>query len=299
MGVINTGLTPSFLLPGATKAFGTAYSQKPTTYDRLFEMKASDSAFEEMALMSGMQQAKAKTEGAAIEYDSMKQLYVNRATHVTYALGYIVTQEAIDDVKAEEIAVMRAKQLKRAHVWKKELVANSVLNDAFSSSRTYGDGKKLISNDHPTMDGVQSNVIAVDSDLSEAALESLLVQIYSAVDVDGGVINLSPSKLIIPPALEPTAFRILESMLRSGTADNDANYLKGRIPEVVVDNFLTDADAWFVKTDVADGLIMYNRKPLTFEQDMDFDTSNVRFKASERYSVTVGDWRTVYGSQGA
>ena len=287
------------MLPGATKAFGDAYKDKPTTFDRIFEMRGSDRAFEEMTLMSGMQQAQAKTEGAPISYDSMKELYTQRASHVTYALGYIVTQEAIDDLKSEAVAAMRARQLKRAHIWKKEIVANAVLNNAFSSSYTFADGKKLIASDHPTMDGTQSNKIAVDADLSEAALESLLVQIYSATDVDGGVLNLSPAKLIIPPALEPTAYRLLESMLRSGTADNDANWLKGRIPEIVVDNFLTDADAWFLKTDVADGLIMFNRKPLTFEQDMDFDTANVRFKASERYSVTVGDWRTVYGSQGA
>lgn len=298
-GIIHTGLTPSFLLPGATKAFGDAYKEKVTTFDKIFEVRSSDRQYEELALLAGMRQAKAKAEGDAIEYDTMQQLFVQRALHVTYALGYIVTQEAIDDLKGEEVAAMRAKQLKKSHVWKKEVVANDVLNNGFSGGPTYADGVSLLNSSHPTLAGNQSNILAVAADLSEASLETLLIQIYSATDVTGAVINLAPTKLIIPPALQPTAARLIESKLRPSTADNDMNWLSGRIPEVVVSNFLTDSDAWFIKTDCEDGLIMFNRKPLMFEQDLDFDTSNHRFKASERYSVTACDFRGIYGSPGA
>ena len=298
-GVISSGLTPSFLLPGATKAFGDAYKEKVTTADKIFEVRSSDRQYEELALLAGMRAAKVKNEGDAIEYDTMQQLYVQRARHITYALGYIVTQEAIDDLKGEEVAMMRAKQLKRSMIWKKEVVANDVLNNGFSGGPTYADGVSLLSSSHPTLAGNQSNILAVAADLSEASLETLLIQIYSAKDVTGHVINLSPTKLIIPPALQPTAARLLESKLRPSTADNDMNWLSGRVPEVVVSNYLTDSDAWFVKTDAEDGLVLFQRKGLTFDQDLDFDTANHRFKASERYSVTACDFRTIYGSPGA
>ncbi len=301
MAIISTGLNPSFLLPGATKAFGDAYASLPTTVDRIFESRMSDRAYEELALMSGMQQAKAKDEGSSIQYDTMKQLYVQRALHVTYALGYIVTQEAIDDLKAEDVAAMRSRMLKRAFVWKKEQLGNDILNNAFSGGPTYADGSALCVSTHSTLAGNQSNILSVAAALSEASLETQLINIRTAKAVDGALINLRPTALIIPPALEPTAHRVLESDKRSGTADNDANWVGDtkRIPEVIVSNYLTSTTAWFVKTDADDGLIMYARKPLVFEQDLDFDTANHRFKASERYSFTVGDFRTLFGTAGA
>ncbi len=295
-GVINTGLYPSFLLPNATKAFGDAMKDKPTFYDKMLDVRNSDRAYEEMTLVSGLGMAQQKNEGEAIAYDSMNQLFTQRALHITYGLGYVITEEAIDDLKAEEVSAHRARQLKRAHMRKMETVAANLLNDV---AATYADGVALISASHPSKVGLQSNALAVAADLSEASLEQILIDIFNAVDVDGGKIALLPTKLIVPPALEPTAFRLMESSLRPSTADNDANWLRGRIPQLVVNPYLTDADAWRVKTDADDGLVMFMRKALRLEQDKDFDTSNARFKATSRYSVTVGDFRTVFGSPGA
>lgn len=299
MSVISTGLTPSFLIPGATEAFGVEYQANPTTYDKIFELRTSDRAYEELAMISGFQRAKVKDEGAPIEYDTMKQVYTQRAQHVTYALGYVVTQEAIEDLKGEAVAAARAKMLARSMVWMKETVANDVLNNGFSGGPSYGDGSALLVSNHATMDGTQSNILGVAADLTDASLETMLTQIMAAKNIDGAQVTLNPTKIIVPTVLIPTVARITESLLRSGTADNDLNWLKGRIPEVVGSNFLTDQDAWFVETDAQDGLILFQRRPLSFATDGDFDTANARFKADERYSVTCGDFRGIYGSPGA
>lgn len=299
MSVISTGLTPAFLLPGATKAFGDAYADKPTYVDKMFEVRASDRSYEEHTLMAGMGMAQAKPEGSSIAYDSMRQMYTQRFLHVTYALGYIITEEAMEDLKSVEISVMRARQLKRALMTKQETVGANVFNNGFSGGPTLADGKTLLASDHPTLDGTQSNILAVAADLSEASLEQLLINIKKAKDVSGIRIDLRATDLIIPVDEEPNASRILESVLRSSTSDNDKNWVKGRIDRVIANPYLSDTDAWFLKTDCPDGLIMYNRRPMRLEQDGDFDTSNSRFKASNRYSVGAVDFRGVYGSPGA
>lgn len=298
MSVISTGLTPKLLLPGAVKVFGDAYKDVPTFYDKIFDVRASDRSYEEHTLVHGMGVAQAKPEGTAIAYDTMKQLYTQRFTHVTYALGYVITEEAMEDVKAVEVSVMRAKQLKKALMVKREMVAADLLNNAFDSNFAFADGKEVCATDHPCLNGNQSNELSTAADLSEASLEQLLINIKKATDVKGIRISLKPSTLVLPVELEPTAFRLLQADLRPGTADNDPNWLKGSL-KVISSPYLSDADAWFVKTDAEDGMVMYNRRDMRLEQDGDFDTSNMRFKGSNRYSLGIVDWRGVFGSPGA
>lgn len=300
MAIITTGLNPAFLLEGATKAFGDAYDQNELLYPKMFEVRKSDRAYEEDALLRDLGLATKKAEGTAITYDDARQQWVKRYAHDTYATGFIVTMEAMEDNKAPEVVAQRARGLKLAQVRRRETVAANVLNNGFDSNYAQGDAKELLATDHPSDIGNQSNELATAADISEASLEQLMIDIRKAKDTRGNRIHLRPKMLIVPPDLEPEAFRILESSLRSGTADNDANFLRGRMPGgVVVNPYLTDTDAFFVKTDANDGLIHYERRPMSIELENDFDTSNVRFKSVSRYSFGASDWRGVYGSPGA
>jgi phage major head subunit gpT-like protein len=243
-----------------------------------------------------------KSEGASISYDTDAQGYTQRLINVTYGLGAKVTQEAIEDNQYENVATKKAAKLARSMRQTKENVFANVLNRGFTAAFAGGDGKELLATDHPTLSGNQSNELAVAADLSEASLEDLLTQIRQARDSRGLRIQLKGMKLIVPPELEFAATRIMSSVNQSGTANNDVNAIRelGVLPGgIVVWDYLTDPDAWFVKTDAMEGLILQQRRALALDQDNDFDTSNACMKATERYTGGWADWRGLYGSPGA
>lgn len=299
---ITTGSHPKALWPGVKAYFGKTYDEKPLVCEMVFDPVSSDKAYEEYVEETGFGLAPVKAEGAAVSYDTDAQGYVKRMVNVTYGLGAKVTQEAIDDNQYEAVAKKKAKKLARSMRQTKENVFANILNRGFNSSYTGGDGKELFATDHPTLDGTQSNELAVAADLSEASIEDMLTLIRGAKDSRGLRIQLKGMKLIVPPALEFTATRILSSTNQSGTANNDINAMKelGMLPGgVVVWDYLTDDDAWFVKTDADEGLLRQQRKALAMTQDNDFDTDNACMKATERYAGGWADWRGAFGSPGA
>lgn len=302
MAVITTGSHPQALWPGVKKFFGKTYDEKPLVCDMVFDEYSSDKAEEKYVEETGFGLAPAKPEGSGVSYDSDAQGYTTTLINTTYGLGAKVTKEAISDNQYESVAKKKAGKLARSMRQTKENVFANVLNRGFTAAYAGGDGKELLATDHPTLDGTQSNELAVAADLSEASLEDLLTQIRGAKDSRGLRIQLKGQKLIVPPELEFTATRILSSTNQSGTANNDINAMKelGLLPGgVVVWDYLTDADAWFVKTDADEGLIRQQRWALTMTQDNDFDTDNACMKAVERYASGWADWRGVYGSPGA
>lgn len=299
---INTGSHPKQLWPGVKKFFGKTYDEKPLVADMVFDAYTSDKAYEEYVEETGFGLAPVKAEGSSISFDTDKQGYVSRLDNVTYALGAKVTLEAIRDNQYEAVARRKSAKLARSMRQTKENVFANVLNRAFSSSYTGGDGKELLATDHPTIDGTQSNELAVAADLSEAALEDLLTLIRGFKDSRGLRIQAKGMKLILPPELEFEGTRILSSANQSGTANNDINAMKelGMLPGgVVVWDYLTDPDAFFIKTDVETGLIRQQSWALEFDQDNDFDTKNACMAAMERYAAGWGDWRGIAGSPGA
>lgn len=299
---ITTGSHPKSLWPGVKKFFGKVYDEKPMVCTMVFDEYTSNKAYEEYVEETGFGLAPIKPEGNGVSYDTDAQGYVTRLTNTTYGLGAKITQEAIEDNQYESVAQRKASKLARSMRQTKENVFANILNRAFSSSYTGGDGKELLATDHPTLNGSQSNELAVAADLSEASLEDLLTQIRQAKDSRGLRIQLKGQMLIVPPELEFEATRILSSVNQSGTANNDINAMKelGMLPGgVVVWDYLTDADAFFIKTDAETGLIRQQRRALSLDQDNDFDTSNALMKATERYAGGWGDWRGIFGSPGA
>lgn len=299
---ITTGSFPKALLPGVKAWFGDSYKELPTFYNRMFNVIDSDSAYEEFVETSGLGLAPVKPEGSAIQYDSHNQGPTTRLTNVTYGLGFIITEEAREDNKYMKLAKSRSRMLGRAMRQTKEIVHANIFNRAFSSSYVGGDGKELIATDHPTLNGTQSNELTTAADLSEASIEDLVTQMASATDSRGHRIGLMPKTLVVGPALRFEAERLTQSSGRVGTADNDINTINGLFPGgVIVNPFLTDPDAWFVITDIPgeEGLISLQRRALKVEDDNDFDTSNAKFKATERYVPGWVDWRSVWGSEGA
>jgi hypothetical protein len=255
-----------------------------------------------MVEVTGFGVAPVKSEGAATVYDTETQGTVTRATHVAYSLGYIVTKEEMDDNLYLEVSGTRAKANAFSMYTTKETVAANVYNRAFNSSYTFGDGKEILATDHPTLSGNQSNELSTAADLSEASLEDLLIQIMNAKNSRGLRISLSPRTLHVAPGNYFNAKRILDSSLQNDTANNAINVIKnsGAIPGgLKVNNYFTDADAWFVRTDAPSGMTMFDRKPIEFSQDNDFDTDNAKAKSYMRFSLTVGDFRALYGSPGA
>jgi hypothetical protein len=302
MAVITSGNHPKALWPGVHAWWGLTYSKQPTEYTEIFDMKTSDKAYEEDVEASGFGLAPAKAEGSAVSYDSHTQGATTRYTHVAYALGFIVTKEEMDDNQYQKLAMSRTESLAFSMRTTKETVGANVLNRAFNSSYTGGDGKELLSTSHPTLDGTQSNKLGTDADFSEAALEDLLVIIGNAKNTRGFPIALVPRKLLIPTAVQFDAQRVLKSTLRSSSADNDINAVRsmGILPDGwVLNHYFTDTDAWFIKTDVPNGMTGYQRKAIEFTKDNDFDTENAKAKAYERYSFKWSDWRAMFGSQGA
>ena len=302
MTVITTGSHPKHLWPGINAQFGTTYAEKPMVCDRVFDKQKSNKAWEEYVENTGFGLAPVKPEADAISYDTDQQGYVSRITNVTYALGAMVSQEAIDDNLYEDVAKKKSRMLARSMRQTKETVAANILNRAFDATAVGGDGAPLISDSHPTLGGNASNVIGVAADLSEASLEDLLTKIRRAQDARGLRIQLRAEMLIIPPEMEFEATRILKSTLQSNGESNNINAIRemGMLPQgFVVWDYLTDPDAFFIKTDADVALIRQQRKAVGLAQDNDFDTSNARMKASERYAFGWADWRGLYGSPGA
>lgn len=299
---ITTGTHPKLLWPGLQSIWGNMYKDKPEEHTSVFDVMTSDKAYEETQELAGFGLAPVKSEGGSISYDTTVNGYVTRFTNVTYGLGFIVTQEAVEDNQYKSQAEKRVRALRRSMRHTKETVAANIFNRAFNSSYLGGDGKEMIATDHPTASGSQSNELTVAADLSEASLEDMFIQIMNATDTRGLRISLRPKKLIVAPNEAFNAERIVKSALQNDTANNAVNAIKsmGMLPEgVLVWSFLTDADAWFIKTDQSDGLKLFNRRSLALEKDSDFETGNFKHKATERYAFGWDDWRAVYGSPGA
>jgi len=302
MSVITTGAHPKALWPGVHAFVMGEYDEFPTEYTEIFDVENSKMQYEEDVATTGFGLASIKAEGAAVTYDTHTQGWTKRYTHVAYASGYIVTREELDDNQYKSRSFKRGKALAFAFKTTKEIVAANVLNRGFNSSYTGGDGKEMLATDHPTLSGNQANEPATDADLSEASLESLLTQIMLAKNDRGLQIGIRPQKLIVDPTGAFEAERIIKSNLQNDTANNAINAVKsmGLLPGgICVNHYLTDTDAWFVKTNVSNGLMMFQRTPYEFTQDNDFDTMNAKAKGYERYSVGWTDWRSLYGSKGA
>jgi len=299
---INTGSHPKALWPGVKAFFGKSYDEKPDTYSQVFDKYTSDKSYEEYVEETGFGLAPVKPEGDSTSYDTDQQGYISRLTNVTYSLGAKVTMEAIDDNQYENVARSKARKLARSMKQTKENVFANVLNRGYNASFPGGDGVALLSNAHPTLSGNQSNILAVAADLSEAAVEDALTLIRQMRDSRGLRIQAKGMKLVLPPELEFEGTRIVSSANQSGTANNDINAMRslGMLPGgIVVWDYLTDPDAWFIKTDVDEGLIWQQRKAVAFMQDNDFDTSNACMKSMERYAAGWADWRGIVGSDGA
>lgn len=302
MAVISTSTHPKALWPGVHAFFGKEYAKHGAEHRDLFDIESSDKAYEEDVLATGFGLAPVKSQGEALSYDTETQGFTKRYTHVAYALGYIVTYEELKDNLYKDKAFKRASQLAFAMHTTKQTVAANVYNRAFNSSYTGGDGVCLLSAAHPTRAGNQSNVIATAADLSEAALEELCIQIMQAKNDRGLQINLMPKSLIVAPGDYFKAERILKSVTQSGTANNDINVLKssGMIPEgAKVNHYLTDSDAFFIRTNCPNAMMHYEREAMSFTQDNDFDTKNAKSAAYERYSFGWSDFRGAFGSPGA
>ena len=291
------------LEPGLNALFGLEYANYETQHTEIFDIENSDRAFEEEVMLSGFANAAVKAEGAAVTFDNANESFTSRYTHETVALAFAITEEAVEDNLYDSIARRYTKALARSMANTKQIKAANVLNNGFSSSFPGGDGKELFATDHPTVSaGDLKNELSTSADLSETSLEQAMIDIAAFKDERGLKIAARGLKLIIPSELQFTAERILKSPARVGTADNDLNALssKGMIPQgYVVNNFLTDTDAFFIKTDVPNGMKMFNRAAIKTAMEGDFDTGNMRYKARERYSFGFSDWRGMFGSPGA
>lgn len=297
MAVISTGNVPKLLWPGLNAVWGRDYTEYPKEYTDLFDIESSDKNYEEEVEVTGFGLVPEKAQGTAITYDSESQQTVTRYTHVSYGMGFIITREEIDDDLYEKRGVTRTQALAFSFRQTKENVAANVYNRAQTSGYTGGDGIVLSSVSHPTISGNQSNRLTTAADLSEASLEDLCVQIMNAQNSRGLRIALQPKSLIIPPALTFEAARILKSVGQSGTANNDINALRsmGMFPEgVKVNHYLTDTDAFFVRTNAPQGMKLIERIKAEFKQDGDFDTDNLKYKGYERYSAGWTDFRGLY-----
>ena len=301
MAVIGTGNHPKALWPGVYSWFGAKYNEHEAQYTKLFDLKSSTKNFEELVQHTGFGLAPVKPEGSSTAYDSHAQGYIARGTNVAYSLGYIVTREELADNLYSEVSMRRAGSLAFSMAQTRENVGANIYNRAFNTSYTGGDAKALCVTDHPSVSGDQSNRLSADADLSEASLEDLTIQIMNATDPKGLKISLRPKCLVIPTALVYDANRILKSNLRVSTADNDTNALKllGAIPEIVVNNYLTDTDQWFIRTNAPDSLCWFDREAVQFTKDEDFDTDNAKAKGYMRFIPFWGDWRGLYSSEGA
>jgi len=291
------------LLPGLNALFGLEYKKYGEEHKEIFEQESSERSFEEETKLSGFSAAPVKNEGSALAYDNAQEAWTARYVHETIAMGFSLTEEAIEDNLYDSLSSRYTKALARAMAYTKQVKAASILNQAFSGGPSYGDGVVLCSTAHPLVSGgVNSNRPTVAADLNETSLEAAVIQIAGWTDERGLLIAAKPRKLVVPPGLQFVAERLLKTELRVGTADNDINAIKtmGSIPEgYTVNHYLTDSNAWFLCTDVPNGLKHFVRTPMQTGMDADFDTGNSRYKARERYSFGVSDPLGIFGSPGA
>ena len=291
------------LEPGLNALFGLEYKQYEQEHAEIYNTESSDRAFEEEVMLSGFGQAQVKPEGSGVTFDSAQETFTARYTHETIALGFAITEEAIEDNLYDRLASRYTKALARSMAQTKQVKAAAPLNNGLpSGSFNSGDGVTLFNTSHPTVAGTFSNTLSTAADLNETSLENALIDISGFVDERGLRVSVRGTKLIIPSNLQFIADRILESTLRQGTADNDINAVRnmGMLPEgYVVNHYLLDTDAFFIKTDAPRGFLHFERMPMSTKMEGDFDTGNMRFKARERYSFGFSDPRCVFGSQGA
>ena len=291
------------LLPGLNALFGLEYAKYGEEHKEIYETETSERSFEEETKLSGFSAAPVKNEGSAIAYDNGQEAWTARYTHETIAMGFSLTEEAIEDNLYDSLSARYTKALARSMAYTKQVKAAAVLNNGFSASYPGGDGVALFSASHPLVSGgTNSNIPSTPADLNETSLEAAVIQVSLWTDERSLLIAAKPRKLIVPPALQFVATRLLETELRVGTNDNDINALKnnGSIPEgYTINHFLTDTNAWFLTTDVPNGMKHFVRTPLQQSMDGDFDTGNVRYKSRERYSFGWSDPLGMYGSQGA
>ena len=290
------------LLPGLNALYGLEYEKYENEHAEIYETETSDRSFEEEVKLSGFGAAPVKAEGAAISYDNAQEHYTARYNHETVAMGFSITEEAMEDNLYDSLSARYTKALARAMAYTKQTKAAALLNTGFSSFNS-GDGVTLFATTHPTVGGgTNANKLATNADLNETSLEQAVIDIAAFTDERGLLIAARPRKLIVPPALMFVATRLLQTELRTGTADNDTNALRsnGSIPEGYrVNHYLTDTDAFFITTDIPNGMKHFVRTPMATAMDGDFDTGNVRYKARERYSFGVSDPLGIFGSPGA
>ena len=291
------------LLPGLNALFGLEYARYGEEHKEIYETETSERSFEEETKLSGFSAAPVKNEGAPIAYDNGQEAWTARYTHVTIAQGFSLTEEAIEDNLYDSLSARYTKALARSMAYTKQVRAASVLNNGFSASYPGGDGVALFANNHPLVSGgTNSNIPTTPADLNETSLEAAVIQISLWTDERSLLIAAKPRKLIVPPALQFVATRLLETELRVGTNDNDINAIKnnGSIPEgYTINHFLTDTNAWYLTTDVPNGMKHFVRVPLQNSMDGDFDTGNVRYKSRERDSFGWSDPLGMCGSAGA
>lgn len=299
---INSSSFAKALWPGVNAWYGKSYSEYETEFDKLFDKHTSSKAFEEDVGISSFGLAVTKPEGSAISYDSERQAFITRYQHVVYALGFVITREMMEDDQYDVVGQRKAQGLAFSMRQTKEVIAANVYNRAFTAGYTGGDGVVMLSASHPNLKGgTQSNIISTAADLSEAALEQACIDIAGYTNDAGLLIAVRPESLIIPRQLIFEAKRILGTDGRVGTSDNDLNAIKtmGSVPKIVTNHYLTDTDAWFIRTNVQHGMKYFERRADQFDMDNDWDTENAKFKATARYSFGWTDWRGIYGSAGA
>jgi hypothetical protein len=291
------------LLPGLNALFGLEYARYGEEHKEIYETETSERSFEEETKLSGFSAAPVKNEGSAIAYDNAQEAWTTRYNHETIALGFSITEEAIEDNLYDSLSARYTKGLARAMAYTKQVKAAAVINNGFSAAYAGGDGVALFSTAHPLINGgTNSNTASTAVDLNETSLEAAVIQIAAWTDERGLLIAAKPKKLIVPPALMFVAKRLLDTELRVGTTDNDINAIKqmGAIPEgYTVNHFLTDTNGWYLTTDVPNGLKHFIRSPLAQSMDGDFDTGNVRYKSRERYSFGWSDPLGIWGSPGS
>jgi hypothetical protein len=290
------------LEPGLNALFGLEYDRYENQDKEIFDSESSDRAFEEEVMLGGFANAAVKPEGQGVSYEDAQETYTARYTNETIALAFALTEEAVEDNLYDKLSTRYTKALARSMANTKQVKAANILNRAFNASYLGGDNKELCATDHPTLSGDQKNELSTAADLNETSLEQMLIDIADMKDERGMKIALRGMKMIIPVNLQFVAERLMKSAGRVGTADNDINAIKsmGMVPQgYVVNNFLTDTDAFFIKTDAPNGLKHFVRAPIRTAMEGDFDTGNVRYKARERYSFGWSDWRGIFASPGA
>ena len=298
---INRAQLAKELEPGLNALFGMEYSRYENEHAEIFDQETSDRAFEEEVMLMGFGEAAVKQEGAAVQFDTATESFTARYTHETIALAFSLTEEAVEDNLYDTLSARYTRSLARSMAYTKQVKATNILNNAFTTAG--GDGVSLVNTAHPTaLGGNFSNRSATDADLNETSLEQAMIDIAGFIDERGLKVAMQGRKLIIPVNTQFVADRVLNSTLRVGTADNDINAMRnmGMLPDgYVVNHYLTDTDAFFIKTDAPNGFKHFVRAALTTGMEGDFDTGNMRYKARERYSFGFSDPRCVYGSQGS